>query len=657
MPNLLLKSAGILLVAALVAFAGLLFSMPELSAQEADSDGEPAATPTPVPPTATPIPPTPTPRPDATIALSSRRVVWGSVITVRGEHFDPSVPLTVMIRSNARAVVGPRSWDITPSPTPQTDDRGSFEFEVALWYTDQGGHGSHTIDVYGTAAGVPRGSRARVSIVIPSLSLSATSGPPGAVIAVSGSDFYYPPGSTFRVTVSGVDVTPSPVPPIDSRGRMEFDIQIPDFSPGDHQVDLVVTNGATGTRHGNIEYFTVVSPPPPTITLSSNSGAPGSTITLRGEGFKTFVPVRSVLIGGEDINPSPAPATDAQGRTEFDLLVPCVSPGEYTIVVEVSDNAVRVVEVSDNTVSVNFTVTESDCLLAPGTPSPTITLSASSGAPGSRITLRGEGAKTYVPVRRVSIGGIDVLPSPAPATSGQGMFEFAILIPGLDSGRHTIEVQVSDTTARVGFTVTAASAPAPTATPWPTPIPPSAPTAEPPQLPGSGGTPPHIFIGTATLNGSPAGTGIAVDAYDSGRLIGATVTQAGGRFSIHVHRAEGVITFRVNNQAAAESWMAWRRGQVTTGFDLTAGGDGSNESDPARLFAAFPDLVRAFGFDNATKRWDFFDPAAADVSTLTRFMPQHSYWLLVSHTTRLLLNGVERDLFCVEDNCWNLIVW
>lgn len=208
--------------------------------------------------------------------------------------------------------------------------------------------------------------------------------------------------------------------------------------------------------------------------------------------------------------------------------------------------------------------------------------------------------------------------------------------------------------------------PRPTTTPYPTPTPTPiqpAPTAvyvpapEPPQLPGSGGTPPHIFAGVANLNGSPAGQGVAVDAYDGGRLIGATVTQAGGRFSIHVHRAEGVITFRVNNQAAAESWTAWRQGQVTTGFNLTAGGVSSNEQDPARLFAALPDLVRAFGFDNATKRWDFFDPAAADVSTLTRFMPQHSYWLLVSHTTRLLLNGVERDLYCVEDNCWNLIVW
>ena len=214
-------------------------------------------------------------------------------------------------------------------------------------------------------------------------------------------------------------------------------------------------------------------------------------------------------------------------------------------------------------------------------------------------------------------------------------------------------------------TATPHPTPRPTATPYPTPTPtprpavaPAVPaaTTTPPQLPG-GNEPPHIFTGTATLNGRPTGQGIAIDAYDGGRLIGATVTQAGGRFTIHIHRSQGVITFRVNQQATAESWTAWQQGQVTTGFNLTAAGASSNEQDPSRLFAALPDLVRAFSFDNATKQWSFFDPVAADVSTLTRFVPGNIYWLLVSHTTRLMLNGAERDLSCVGDDCWNLIVW
>ena len=212
---------------------------------------------------------------------------------------------------------------------------------------------------------------------------------------------------------------------------------------------------------------------------------------------------------------------------------------------------------------------------------------------------------------------------------------------------------------------TATPRPTPTATPWPTPAPTATaatpyptpmPTPAAPQLVIPGNEPPHLFIGRATLNGNAVGAGVSVQAYDGGKLIGATVTQAGGNFTIHVHRAAGVITFRVNNQAAAESWASWSSGQANHGFNLTAGGS-RTEDNPSRLFAAMPDLVRAFVFDNATKGWNFFDPLAAEVSTLTRFMPQHSYWLLVSHTTRLMLNGVERQLTCVEGNCWNLIVW
>ena len=395
------------------------------------------------------------------------------------------------------------------------------------------------------------------------------------------------------------------------------------------------------------------------LKVSGSYSYIGSVVTATGRGFKngTFLTFfldtngNGTFDAGEPrLCEVPAVGVDDTGSCSFTASSPPFSIG---------DNWVDAVDGrgqrASNNISLTLGPTPTPTPTPTPAPSPTITLSAASGAPGTMVTIRGDGFKTFVPVRGVSVGGINVLPAPAPSTNAQGMTEFDILIPGLDSGIQTIEVQVSDTTARVGFTVTTAAAPTPTPLPAATPTP--APTTEPPQLPGGGNEPPHIFIGTANLNGSPAGTGVAIDAYDAGRLIGATVTQAGGRFSIHVHRAEGVITFRVNNQAATESWTAWRTGQVTTGFNLTAGGVSSNETDPARLFAALPALVRAFNFDNATKRWDFFDPAAAEVSTLTRFIPQHAYWLLVSHTTRLLLNGVERDLFCVADNCWNIIVW
>ncbi len=482
----------------------------------------------------------------------------------------------------------------------------------------------------------------------PYITSSATSGPPGTFVEILVGNFksFVPVRS---LTVGGVTVN-QVLATTDAQGTVYFSVFIPGLPSGDYTIEADI-----GGDPANVN-FTITDPDctlaagtsSPTITLSPNSGVEGKYFPeLHGAGFKGFMPVSRYEHGSIDYEPLSYPFrfTNCDGElSDFPWGISDVSPGRHTIEVEVAGN----------TASVDFTIT----------PGPAITLSVNSGPPGSTITLRGEHFEPFAPVQRAWINAIGVLPSPAPSTNAQGMTEFEIRIPDVAPGEYSIWVQVSNTRAYVWFTVTPASAPTPTprptATPTPTPTPAPTPTPtpapEPPQLPGSS-EPPHIFAGTATLNGNPAGQGVAIDAYDSGRLIGATVTQAGGRFSIHVHRAEGVITFRVNNQAAAESWTAWQRGQVTTGFNLTAGGDGSRETDPARLFAALPDLVRAFGFDNATKRWDFFDPAAADVSTLTRFMPGNIYWLLVSRTTSLVLNGMERNLSCVEEDCWNLIAW
>ena len=499
----------------------------------------------------------------------------------------------------------------------------------------------------------------------PYITLSDISGPPGSGGIIRGSNFK-PFVPLKSLLIGGIDITSQWPYETNGQGSIEIDFIIPGLSPGDYAVETDIGSVATSVNFTvtESECTLAAGTPSPTIftlegysDVSQNSGAPGIVITVRGTGFKAIMPVRRVEFGSIDVRPVPEPWTYCNGETRFDILIPDLAPGQHTIEVEVAGS----------TASVDFTVT----------PPPTITLSANSGAVGSTITLHGEGFEPFVKVQSVSVGGIHVLERPVPSTDEQGVTEFDIRIPEgirvsdwfreLTPGKHTIVVTAPGGIASAEFTVTAESPPTPTprptATPYPTPTPTPlpaatptpAPTTDPPQLPGSS-EPPHIFTGQATLNGSPAGQGIAIDAYDGGRLIGATVTQAGGRYTIHVHRSAGIITFRVNQQAAAESWTTWQQGQVTPGFNLTAAA-GSSESDPSRLFAALPDLVRAFAFDNATKQWDFFDPVVPEVSTLTRFVPGNTYWLLVSQSAWLLLNEVERNLTCVGDNCWNLIVW
>lgn len=448
--------------------------------------------------------------------------------------------------------------------------------------------------------------------------------------------------------------------PVDDSGHWSATVDLPlniaRVCTSHVAIQATDSNGAYGRGYTTVTPWVINIDPP--------VGRVGTTATVRGAGFpgrndegSSFNVEITYFLG--DWQPGSAPQTqvsvlpDASGRFQTQIRIPdsAAIPSTNTVMGHI---------ITSNDVSVVAYLTTHSV------PPASIALSATSGAPGTVVTVRGEGFKSFVPVTQALVGDVDVTLYPLAQTDAQGSALFDIRIPNLYPGSFPVEVRVGESNARATFTVTAAATPTPTpvptatprptptATPWPTPAATPAPAA--PQLIIPGNEPPHLFIGRATLNGNAVGAGVSVQAYDGGKLIGATVTQAGGTFTIHVHRSAGVITFRVNNQAAAESWASWSSGQANHGFNLTAGGS-RTEDNPSRLFAALPDLVRAFTFDNATKGWNFFDPVAPEVSTLTRFMPYHSYWLLVSRTTGLMLNGVERQLTCVEGNCWNLIVW
>ena len=81
---------------------------------------------------------------------------------------------------------------------------------------------------------------------------------------------------------------------------------------------------------------------------------------------------------------------------------------------------------------------------------------------------------------------------------------------------------------------------------------------------------PHVFIGTAIVNGLTATTGVPITAWDGDTQIGSTTVTAGGKFNISVNRSSGRITFKIDNVNAAQSHPAWEFGGLETGFNLTA---------------------------------------------------------------------------------------
>ena len=168
---------------------------------------------------------------------------------------------------------------------------------------------------------------------------------------------------------------------------------------------------------------------------------------------------------------------------------------------------------------------------------------------------------------------------------------------------------------------------------------------------------PHIFIGTAEVNGLTAPTGTPITAWDGGSQIGSTAVTAGGKFTIYVSRAPGRITFKIDNVDAAESHPSWEFGGLKTGFTLTA--DGQRFQGLAAQAMAPPgsNFVRAFAYDNDTKNWFFYDPRAGEANTLNSFVTRQPYFILVTESIGVTLNGRYWNLTCSGGNCWNLIVW
>lgn len=134
----------------------------------------------------------------------------------------------------------------------------------------------------------------------------------------------------------------------DASGRFEVQVRIPTTAaiPSTNQVEVSFTHEVGGTKITEVKQHMV---PEGIIELSQTSGGPGSTVGLRGEGFKAFVPVESVKIGTIEITPAPKPSTDGNGMMEFDVLIPGLDVGIQTVEVKVGGT----------TSSTGFTVTES----------------------------------------------------------------------------------------------------------------------------------------------------------------------------------------------------------------------------------------------------------------------------------------------------------
>ena len=228
----------------------------------------------------------------------------------------------------------------------------------------------------------------------------------------------------------------------DSGGNWNASIVIPitgaSTTEGTHTLDVKDSSGRSGSAEVVIAERKVTLDPP--------TARPGVVVQLTGSGFpasnrrseQTAPPV-SIEYGDDlvgTVNPDSSGNIATSFRVPFDASIP-----------------------SSNTVTVKFTYTQNNANFdviehfTHEVPGATISLSASEGKPGDTITVTGEGFAQHASISSMSIGTIDILPSPKPSTSSEGTFTTSVLIPGIDLGTHSIEVEISDTVASAVFRV------------------------------------------------------------------------------------------------------------------------------------------------------------------------------------------------------------
>ena len=234
---------------------------------------------------------------------------------------------------------------------------------------------------------------------------------------------------------------------VDSGGNWATSVDLPintvTTSDGTREIRVTDSKGRTGTVEVTI--------PARTVTIDPPTGRVGTTAVVRGEGFpskndegSSFNVEITYTASGSETKVSALP--DASGRFEAEIRIPTSAniPSTNTVEVEFSYGP------SGSQTTVVTTVTHE-------VPKGLLTLSRSTGAPGTEVTVTGSGFNAYASVSEVTIGSLDITPIPQARTDAQGRVEFDIIIPGMNSGIQTVDVTIREIVSSAGFTVTSAA--------------------------------------------------------------------------------------------------------------------------------------------------------------------------------------------------------
>ncbi len=264
--------------------------------------------------------------------------------------------------------------------------------------------GSHNIGAYGATTS---GASGVTFTLTPVVSAAQPGGFPGNSLTVTGSGFG---ASETGITITWDGNSVASSIRANAQGGWTGNFVIPPSPAGPHAVHAYgATTQATATSD---VIFNVGAG----VALSQTSGAPGSSISVTGAGFGASETGITVTYDGANV--ATGIRANAQGNFTATFNVPNSAAGPHTL------HSYGATTLASTTADVVFTVT------------PGISVSQTSGAPGSSMTISGSGFGS-------NETGITVVYDTTTVASGlranaQGSWSTTFVVPPSAIGSHTI---------------------------------------------------------------------------------------------------------------------------------------------------------------------------------------------------------------------------
>jgi len=352
----------------------------------------------------------------STINVSPIQGPDGTIVTVTGASFASSS--TITIKFNGVKVT-------TVPATVTTSALGAF---TATFVVPSSTAGAQTVTATDTSANT---ASATFTVTTPAITLSATQGPVGTSVTVTGSGFSVLTAigtMTFNGATPSVQTCTSKT--TSATGTFTCTFTVPAVAVGTYMAYVSGSDVGTVPADSASATFAVTTP---VITLSPTQSPVGTSVTVTGSGFSVLTTIGTMTFNG--VTPSgqtcTSQTTSATGTFTCTFTVPAVAVGTYGVILSGSD----VGTVPADAASTTFAVT-----------SAVITLTPIQGPEGVTVTVTGSGFSVLTTIGTMTFNG--VTPSgqtcTSQTTSATGTFTCTFTVPAVAAGSYTVVLSGSD---------------------------------------------------------------------------------------------------------------------------------------------------------------------------------------------------------------------